>query len=537
MGHALFWLALLATSITWAAWMASRAARSSTRLLGALGALAGFSIPFALGAGATVGLAWLGEAGFRIPWLPVTAAWTGAYLLGAIGIGWAAIRRSAGGDYPAAATWSRGRLATATGVAALISLVSFGRLDSAVHERMGELRSEAKMLALSAAPARVSDRANAAHLYARAFEALGSLTPPPHDRRFAEWDSPGKPELNATSAELQEYLDAREPVLSLLREAAALPDCVFERDFARPTFDMLLPELAELRQGTRLLGLSARRHAQEGRPREAIADIRAILGVADHLSVDGPILISWLCANAARHRALQVLSAVLAESQASAEDLAGLRLEQAVSYARLLPRSLLIEEAFALHTFASDAVPTADLLAALSSDGTVIPAAILPFWRVFFFEADVEAYRTQIKEFRNRTLRPYHEGRSRGGSVVGERSGLLTALLLPSLESCAAGGARADARLAAAIVGVAAERFRADHGAYPDRAEDLTPAYLPAIPIDPFDGAPMRWRAAESGAVCWSVGENGTDEGGVEDPITQDGDVVFRLGDAVREAD
>jgi hypothetical protein len=40
------------------------------------------------------------------------------------------------------------------------------------------------------------------------------------------------------------------------------------------------------------------------------------------------------------------------------------------------------------------------------------------------------------------------------------------------------------------------------------------PAYLDALPIDPFSGEPMRYRATGTEYVVYSVGINGKDEGG-----------------------
>jgi len=88
---------------------------------------------------------------------------------------------------------------------------------------------------------------------------------------------------------------------------------------------------------------------------------------------------------------------------------------------------------------------------------------------------------------------------------------------------------RAALRSAAATC--AAERFRMESGRWPRGWEELTPRYLPTVPIDPFTQKPLVWKAIEDGVVIYSVGQDRTDEGG--DILVRDGpapkDVGFRL--------
>jgi hypothetical protein len=43
----------------------------------------------------------------------------------------------------------------------------------------------------------------------------------------------------------------------------------------------------------------------------------------------------------------------------------------------------------------------------------------------------------------------------------------------------------------------------------------LVPEFLPAVPVDPADGQPLRYRAAAAGGfTLYSVGEDGVDDGG-----------------------
>ena len=48
--------------------------------------------------------------------------------------------------------------------------------------------------------------------------------------------------------------------------------------------------------------------------------------------------------------------------------------------------------------------------------------------------------------------------------------------------------------------------YKREHGAFPETLNALVPTYLPAVPKDYFDGAPIRY--SREFEVVWSVGEN-----------------------------
>ncbi|MGV3526808.1 MAG: hypothetical protein ACO1RX_21500 [Candidatus Sericytochromatia bacterium] len=56
--------------------------------------------------------------------------------------------------------------------------------------------------------------------------------------------------------------------------------------------------------------------------------------------------------------------------------------------------------------------------------------------------------------------------------------------------------------------------YASEHGEYPSTLQELVPAYLPELPLDPFGGRPFRYRRELTGPVVYSVGINGRDDGG-----------------------
>ena len=79
-------------------------------------------------------------------------------------------------------------------------------------------------------------------------------------------------------------------------------------------------------------------------------------------------------------------------------------------------------------------------------------------------------------------------------------------------------------------VAIALNAYRGQHDRYPRTLDALIPAYLDAVPTDPFTGEPIRYRLTDDAAVVYSVGPDMADDGGV--PNEEDlweGDLVFRL--------
>lgn len=66
---------------------------------------------------------------------------------------------------------------------------------------------------------------------------------------------------------------------------------------------------------------------------------------------------------------------------------------------------------------------------------------------------------------------------------------------------------------------IALERRRLGHGSYPSTLEELAPKFLPVIPAEVFDGAPLHYRLKDDaqGFILYSTGWTGTDDGGAMD--------------------
>jgi len=90
----------------------------------------------------------------------------------------------------------------------------------------------------------------------------------------------------------------------------------------------------------------------------------------------------------------------------------------------------------------------------------------------------------------------------------------LVLCLFPSFSRAGQLHARAIGALRSTKLALACERFRLRHGQFPESIEQLVPDFLDAVPLDPFDEAPLRFRATDEGVVIYTIGEDLTDDGG-----------------------
>jgi hypothetical protein len=111
----------------------------------------------------------------------------------------------------------------------------------------------------------------------------------------------------------------------------------------------------------------------------------------------------------------------------------------------------------------------------------------------------------------------------------------LVCLLAPAVSKIIAADQRARAQLRCAAAALAAERYRLKRGSWPTGWDSLvTTACLREVPVDVFDGKPLRLKRVKDGLVIYSVGPDGEDNGGNLDrtnPTPKGKDLGFRLWD------
>jgi hypothetical protein len=538
MGYALIWIEALATALFLVALVTAGAARLRWRSLQILFPVAAAVIILGLGV-ATAAAAWNIYYGMLLShnWVAYTFSWTAAVGIGMGLVMWKGLRRVEG-QSPAATAWPPLWIAIGLLAAAGAYIMTSWNMDLAARVSVAALRTEAGARALALAPPRIVDRDNAALVYEKAFNTMdkGDALPKEWSETWSNLaDDPQKPGFDADSAPLRAFMKRQEPAIAFLRRAAAMPDCSFERNWAAPGFDMLLPELSDLRQAARLLVVDARLKAADGKPREALENVAAVFAMAQHTQHE-PIVISALVAMSIDTAGSEGLESVLAACRPSADDLKVLAIDDSLSFQHIMPRVFQMEEAFGLSAFPMVSEGDMGMHAlGLNVESFLVP--LLPVWRVYLLPDEIFSYRNVMGEFRSLAARPYYQThiewkRTEARLFENHRMGILTKMLVPALGRCMEVAAKADARHRLAAIAVAATSYRLKTGRLPARLEDLVPEFMPAVPVDPFDGKPMKMAAAPGGGmVIYSVGADFKDDGGkVWDDDNRTGDITFHLG-------
>jgi hypothetical protein len=535
MSYALLWIETMFASLLWVGLLLACAARLkhkwASRLTKGIAAVFPFGVAFAALGAITATLKF---------WVHLQGSWFGyavslfvTYAVGSIILFVLAGRPGAPGFGRAAASWPRSRLALGFLTVVAVGTMTFWNMDLEVRAQAASLSNEAGAMMLSISPPAIPDSQNAALVYEKAFARLHA------DKTIGVLDSPLSPDHPDTdSPVVVAFLKHHETTIKLLRKAAKMPDCRFDHDYAHPSISMMLPELYPARNAGKLLSLHARSECSRGHVDSAVADIDAIFQLGKAVGSE-PIVVSYLVAASLESMAIEALGDVL-PAVSTQEQLAGLQIGEDSSDARMLARSLRGEEGFGLTLFADLAGGRTDfvyLIALMTPEkpernySGAIDLIAPALMRIFLIPDDVAGYRELLEGYQKSAAEPYYQTNSGAEPLRSlPRRGLITSVIAPGLSNTLLGGARAQAIHAGAQIAIAMTRYRLDHGTLPNSPELLVPNYLDEIPLDPFDGKPMRLVHKNDQWIIYSVGPDGNDDGGVPyDHQSKKGDIPFIL--------
>lgn len=365
-----------------------------------------------------------------------------------------------------------------------------------------------------------------------------------------------------------EWSESSGAALDEVRAALAMPHCQFAPVYAQG-FHMLLPHLSTIKSATFALSGTAALAAREGDFEGALADLRAMGRSADALRRE-PIVISQLVRIAivaiTLQRAWDILhggewtDAQLVALQAGlpTNDLlegmvAALEGERAVGLVGM--RNLSASDANELFDAFSprfggnqppgvtlpDNLEEAAQIAASMTTGlaqSIRRYVLFPLWQYAFgdqaiatyledMQAALETARHMVATHRLHPTESTTDAPATPGKPSGLSSwarNLISSATVPTLTNAISKGFVSLIQRSMLETDIALQRYQKRHGRFPDSLEALVPDFLPAVPRDAIDGRPLRYRPAPEGSrpLLWSVGENGSDEGGDPTPRSSD---------------
>lgn len=320
-----------------------------------------------------------------------------------------------------------------------------------------------------------------------------------------------------------------------VEKIASRPNFVLNRDWSKP-IEWLLPEISQSKDMTRALCARALYRVQDGRTSEAAEDFRRIATLQKHMSQYGMSL-----SQLAR---ISNLAIVAITTEQIANELAGrpeelqLILDELAAIAEPEDFDTIRSEiAFAISSFryVRRGDMSLDTFTDTSLGGSITPPNPFDVARIESHGDDIERYVVSLfircaevwqdREQLAATYQDIQDELGAKGSDYGETLAKIVALvILPMLDGLQEVEDKQRAHLRSTRIGVAATILRARDGVWPTL--DMAAEYAGTSLDDPF-GDRLRYKADGARLLVYSVGPDGTDEGGarrrnrqtVEDPF------------------
>ncbi len=431
------------------------------------------------------------------------------------------------------------------GIVVVVLGFVYGAMDfasrRAIKREYDALRAEGRPMELrEIVPPAIPDADNAALVYNAAIQMLKAEPlfklegyAPPSDRviknlfeqlKVVASEAIKHPTNTVTAEHMARLLDHPRVVefLASIERGSARPGYRQEVDYSQGA-GILMPENGENHGVSKLLSVLARQQAADGRTEAAWST--AMLGIrfADSLRTE-PILISQLVRVAQVSIAVDALRAVVEFAPPSGADVAKLEallasFESREPFVRTFDTERLAfgEWGFRNHGF--------ELVAATGQKPSVTPLNL--FYFCALSQWDHAAYLRILRNITRNAAEPYAPGDAGiGDQMINAvpRYCIVTWALVPSLSATKATFTAMIAKARVTRAGLAAIRFKQEHGAYPSDLQALKLANAD----DPFTGKPLIYRPTDRGFTIYSVGMNVVDDGGTKGNNWRSGDEVWR---------
>ncbi len=337
---------------------------------------------------------------------------------------------------------------------------------------------------------------------------------------------------------LRDEVARAEPALAEVRKVLNLPRGRHPLTFSPDIISTLMPHLDDVRQCVNLLAEEARLRALDGDAEGALTSSRCIVNAGRSLG-DEPTLLALLIRLAIRQVALKRIEQTLALGQPQAAALAALQsLLEEEEREPLFLVGMRGERACSDRTIQSIKPSQIPRLLA----GFVTQPSTYERLEFVVIAGSIKSQRAALLHWNNRVVEiaklPLEE--QNRGLVELEASAKtlpkLARLLAPAAVKIGDAWIRSQMSMRCAIALLAAERYRQAHGHWPKTLADLMPEYLQQVPVDAYDGAPLRFRPFSEGVLVYSIGPDRVDNGGNLDdnPQKQGTDWGFRFWDVAR---
>jgi serine/threonine protein kinase len=348
----------------------------------------------------------------------------------------------------------------------------------------------------------------------KSFEILDTLAVYPPQDRLTDADA------DAFRAELQRVM----PLVTQARKMIEYARGRFVVSHSRDGLTTLLPDHQTGRSLMRLLQLDQAVQLQDGNRKEAVNDCIAMLNIARIYETE-PYPIGQLIGVMIVRGATRSIERLEAQGEGTDAELKTLQgMIEDVTKVPMLLTMLRGERGTSHHFFSSlgtGDVRLEDLSFLQLKDRSEIPSGQdtrrIHAWVLQYFTKFVDL--AKLPSEQQPALLVQLEAQSKDAPLAG--TPLMERILYPDpsrRESLVASFVYAATRhlgfVRSAATALAVERYRLVHKEWPNALAALVPEYLKELPLDPFDGQPLRYRRTFDGVMVYSLGLDRVDNQG-----------------------
>jgi hypothetical protein len=356
------------------------------------------------------------------------------------------------------------------------------------------------------------------------------------DGRAINNEFPTSPQPQSPAQDVLLALSKYDATLEELRQASQMPYSRFPLEYDKEDpAAILLPHLAKLKESTIFLQLRAVAELQAGQSEQSVADIKLMCYLIDS-SRGEPFLISHLVRVAMSSFMLQPIYEGLAEHKWSDAQLAALDAElakfdflsdyqrsmrsEAVATAKLIDHIQHTRKISPfLDMFNQHGFPGIDFVYYLAPSGWFNQNQIR--FSKFYLEQCAPVVDLEKREVSPAAAEKAQANLDEATSHPTPYNALQSVFYQPvqkwlfDKNASVDRFARAQASVDLARVGIALERYKLAHSAYPESLDVLAPQFIQKLPYDVIGGRPLKYRRTNDSFVLYSIGWNEKDDGGV----------------------
>ena len=386
---------------------------------------------------------------------------------------------------------------------------------------------------------RVPVEENSALVFRKAFASLSGQFNPSFllDDESIDLPPSGESQIDPGKQTVAGYLSGNDAALTLLHQASNMPRSRFPINLGKLSI-MPYPHLANVVRSAYLLQTDAANHVEDTSPELALLSVESSFALSRSLAKE-PLVRSHLARIDSQRIAVSSLQHMLNKTSLTDEQLNSLAaaLEKADDQ-RGLARAFIGQRCIGIYSFDRMRDKT-DLTAPPAGRSRPLSQRLLINAAVFlsspqylydscgFLQWDELHYLQLMDRYIQAAQMDFPE---RIGAAQAMRRSLEQQDGLHALSHGWLRGmngsrvivkdAAVTARLRSARVAIAIERFRVSHDHQsPQTLAELTPFGSSGVPVDPFDGRPLRYKRFTTGYVVYSIGEKGDGDGNPQNDL------------------